>query len=139
MNVLHSDHSGAASATRFAPHSLSLREIAPQLRQMLADEDWLPACQDLPRLEELLDRIDSEPELGDQKTAADVALLIAAHQDFCRFRRAMTARLNAPDNKPLRVTPDEWLYLRLRQDRHPESLRPYANYRPEEDRFHIVD
>ncbi|KGI77799.1 hypothetical protein [Oleiagrimonas soli] len=120
-------------------HPLNLRELAPHLRAMLADEDWLPACQDLDKLDELLYRIDTEPSCGNEVPDPDVALLIAAHQDFCRFRRAMAARLNTPDDTPLHITPDEWLQLRLRHGRAPESLEPYANYRAEEDRFHVVD
>ena len=76
------------------------------------------------------------------KTAVptDVALLVAAHQDFSRFRRALAARLNAPDDLPLHITPDEWLLpapAPPREARRPWA--PYANYRPLEDRFHIVD
>ncbi|GAB3034943.1 hypothetical protein GCM10027285_17430 [Oleiagrimonas citrea] len=135
MNV--SDSRQPASA---ASHPLNLRELAPQLRDMLADEDWLPACQDLTKLDELLYRIDTDPQCGDEAPDPDVALLIAAHQDFCHFRRAMAARLNIPDDKPLHITPDEWLQLRLRHGTTPESLRPYAKYRSEgDDRFHIVD
>ena len=118
---------------------LRLRDIAAQLRQMLDDADWLPACQDIPGLRALLGRMDAEPAAGDGTVPPDLALLLAAHQDFSRIRRALAARLNTPDEKPLHITPDEWLYLRLRHPDKAANLAPYANYRPDGDRFHIVD
>lgn len=140
MNVSSSrlpDPSTAASSAD--NHRFRLREIAPQLREMLADRDWLPACQDVSGLQALLVRIDDVPGAGDNAVPPDVALLVTAHQDFSRFRRALAARLNTPDERPLHITPDEWLYLRLRHPDKAANLAPYANYRPEEDRFHIGD
>lgn len=131
------DPSSAASSA--SNHRFHLREIAPQLREMLADSDWLPACQDVSGLQALLARIDSDPKAGDEAVPPDVALLVTAHQDFTRFRRALAARLNTPDERPLHITPDEWLYLRLRHPDKAANLAPYANYRPEEDRFRIAD
>lgn len=128
-----------ATAPPATDERFCLREVAAQLREMLIDRDWLPACQDVAGLKALLHRIDTEPDAGDAAVPTDVALLVAAYQDFSHFRRALAARLNAPDDLPLHITPEEWLYLRLR---HPEKLTaraPYANYRPLEDRFHIVD
>lgn len=118
---------------------LTMGDIAPQLRDMLADADWLTACQDVSGLNELLEHIDSDADAANEPAPPDVALLVAAHADFSRFRRALAARLNAPDDKPLRITPDEWLYLRLRHPDKAANLAPYANYRLEEGRFHIVD
>lgn len=130
-------HPSKPSAT--AHDHLRLREIAPQLRAMLADPDWLPACQDIPGLNALLTRIENDPEVGESATPPDVAVLLAAHQDFIRFRNALAARLNTPDDKPLRITPEEWLYLRLRHPGKGENLAPYANYRLQEGRFRIGD
>jgi len=129
----------SAAATSADHQRFRLRDVAPQLREMLADTDWLPACQDVSGLKTLLARIDAEPGAGDETVPLDVALLVTAHQDFSRFRRALAARLNTPDEKPLHITPDEWLYLRLRHPDKAANLAPYAHYRPEEDRFHIVD
>ena len=120
-------------------HHVRQREIAPQLREMLADADWLPACKDVAGLDDMLHRIEHEPAAGEDVAPPDVVLLIAAHQDFSRFRRALAARLNAPDDTPLHITPDEWLYLRLRHPDKAENLAPYATYRLEEGRFRIVD
>ncbi len=117
----------------------TLGELAPQLRDMLADEDWLPACPDVDALRALLRRLEQDPDAATQAPAADVALLLAAHQDFSRFRRALAARLNTPDDRPLHITPDEWLYLRLRHADKATNLAPYAEYRLQEDRFKIVD
>ncbi len=140
MNVSETRHT-ASSAPRpsSTQPAMRMREIAPQLREMLADADWLPACKDVAGLQALMLRIEHDPAAHEEPAPPDVALLVAAHQDFSRFRRALAARLNAPDDKPLHITPDEWLYLRLRHPDKADNLAPYAKYRSEDGRFHIVD
>jgi hypothetical protein len=140
MNVSESRHPASPATDPHATtHHMRLHEIEPQLREMLADEDWLPACKDVAGLQALLLRIENDPAANEDTAPPDVALLVAAHQDFSRFRRALAARLNSPDDKPLHITPDEWLYLRLRHPEKAANLAPYAQYRPEDGRFHIVD
>lgn len=140
MNVSDSSRGGRAAAPVLSPSvPLSLHDIAPQLRAMLDDADWQLACQNPSHLQALLQRIDAEPGFGSHAPPADVAILVAAHQDFCRFRRAMAARLSAPNDPPMHITPDEWLQLRLRHRTDSGTRPPYAEYRPREDRFHIVD
>lgn len=127
----------ASASVPFA--GMSLRDLAPQLADMLADEDWSPACQDDGRLRELLARVQDDPVVAAAPPPPDIALLASAYADFRRFCREQAARLNEPDGAALHATPDEWLRLRprLRQYAGAQEGRAFADYRLEGDRFHV--
>ncbi|GAP66528.1 hypothetical protein MBSD_n1836 [Mizugakiibacter sediminis] len=115
---------------------LDLADCVAQLRDMLADPDWQSACPEPERLRQLIERHDAQGE--QTPLPLDVALLAAAYGDFCRFRRELAAKLNAPDERALHPSPEEWLQMRLRQ--YPGAAAAatmYADYHLGGDRFRV--
>lgn len=133
MNSRQIPLSTATASIVFA--GMSLRDLAPQLTDMLADEDWSPACQDDARLRELLARMQDDPVAAAAPPPPDIAMLAFAYADFRRFCREQADRLNEPDGCAMHATPDEW--LRLRQYASARDGRTFADYRLEGDRFHV--
>jgi hypothetical protein len=137
MNSHPNPHPATIARAAFA--GMSLRDLAPQLFDMLADKDWGPACQDDGRLRDLLVRMQDDPAIAAAPPPPGIALLAAAYADFRHFRHDWAARLDEADTHALDATPDEWLRLclRLRQLASAQQGRMFADYRLEGDRFHI--
>lgn len=118
--------------------AVTLGDFAPQLHDMLADEDWRPACHNHDELKELAEKLAADPDLGRQPPPPGLPILVASYADFCRFRRGLAAALNTPDGEQLHVTPDEWLQHRLRhygEDKEDQSS--FVDYRVHRDRFRV--
>lgn len=137
MNSHPIPHSATTASVAFA--GMSLRDLAPQLSDMLADKDWSTACQDDIRLRDLLVRMQDDPAIAAAPPPPGIALLAAAYADFRSFRRDRAACVDEAGIGTLQATPDEWLRLclRLRQHASAQQDRMFADYRLEGDRFHI--
>lgn len=112
-------------------------DFTEQLREMLSDADWLPACQHLDQLQELLKRLDSDPTSASEPPPPGLISLITAYVDFRQFRDQVAADLNLPDDQPLHVTPEEWLERRLHHYGEEETRLSFADYRLSAERFRI--
>jgi hypothetical protein len=118
--------------------NIRMGELRSALAAMLADADWMQACQDAQSLRELLQHLDSAPEAGEDAPPPGLISLISAHADFERFRRELRATLNLPDDQPLQVTPEDWLRHRVggyTSDARGRSR--YARFRMQPARFQI--
>jgi hypothetical protein len=137
MNSLPNPHPATPARAAFA--GMSLRDLAPQLFDMLADKDWSPACQDDGRLRDLLVRMQDDPAIAAAPPPPGIALLAAAYAEFRNVRRDRAAYVDESGTGPLQATPDEWLRLclRLRQHASAQQDRMFADYRLAGDRFHV--
>ncbi|NII12340.1 hypothetical protein [Oleiagrimonas sp. C23AA] len=108
---------------------LTLGDLARTLRQMRADPDWQSACPDRAALDALLQRLDGESAAADEPTPDLWLQQAAAYNDFDRYRRRLSARLNLPDHAPLRVAPEQWLRDRMRQREGLEAM-PFDPHEP---------
>lgn len=137
MNATRSS-SELSGAAALSVGAVSLGDFAPQLRDMLADEDWRSACQNYEELEALAEKLAADPDFGRQPPPAGLPILAASYADFCRFRRSLAAALNTPDDQPLHVTPEEWLQHRLRHyGEATDEHASFADYRLHRDRFRV--
>lgn len=129
----------APTLPHLAIGSVTLADLATQLRDMLADEDWRPACQDFDSLVALQARLQANPDACAEAPPPGLIALISAYADFCRFRRDASAELNVPDGERLHVSPEEWLQQRLHHYRSDTAMaRPFADYRVHRQPFRVV-
>ncbi len=131
-------HTPSFSTPGLSLNGSTLGDFERPLRDMLADDDWRPACQHPDELSALLRLLQDHPQSAHQSPPPGLATLATAYADFCHFRRKLAAELNTPDDQPLHITPDEWLQYRLRHyGTVDDNLRGFGDYRMHRGRFHV--